>query len=291
METLTTDQWIEQHIKEFNSVGLAPLIQKNVVDLIDQALVLSQSDQRNLKESIHDLRVTFKRLRAYWRLVRDSVDKPVFEAADRRIKYTAKLLGGQRDQYVLFDSLSLILDRLEGSERMVAESLLRQLNHSLNTNFKTLSIRWSTVISSLQLERSVWSGLDFESIKNRSIQKALHKSVTRSLRLSEQAVHKKADTEKRHRWRKWVKYVFYQLKLLKGLGVKSKKQSVRKLDELGNLLGIEHDMDLLKDFLQQGFDSTESRETLARIVEACEQYQKQLRKQVKHLAEGLYASP
>lgn len=284
MKSSTTDEWVEQHLDGLDYVGLAPLIQQHVIEMLDQALQLSQSAQREDKEAIHDLRVVFKRLRAYWRLVRLIVGKPEFEAADRRIKLVAKLLGGQRDQQVLLDSLSLISVQLTGAEKATAEQLLQQLNRSLKESRKALSIHWPTVISMLQLERSAWQNLNCEPLKNNPLQKGLRKSFKRQIELSEKATKKQAGSVLRHQWRKWVKHVYYQLNLLKNLGVKRQKKTVKRFDELGELLGLEHDLEVLKDFLEHASFQQDSGAGIDHLILACDHYKEDLYKRINRLA-------
>lgn len=286
MKHSVTDEPVEQYLDSMKCDNLAPLIQQHVIDMLNQALRLSQSVQREDKESIHDLRVDFKHLRAYWRLVRALVDKAEFEAADQRIKIAAKALGGQRDQQVLLDSLFLMTAQLSDSEKTVSAPLFQELKRPLAESRQDLSIDWPAINSTLHSERSAWQKLNCASKEN-PIKKGLRKSFKRYIDLSQQASHKQADMAQRHRWRKWVKYLFYQLNLLRHLGLKGQKKTVKRLDELGELLGVEHDLEILETFLASRVSPAEESEIVTLLVKTCRQYKKGVRKQIKELAQRL----
>lgn len=283
MTSTNSKEWIEEHIDSIDYQDLAPQIQQHVLQMLEQAIALSQSERREEKESIHDLRVVFKRLRSYWQLMRFMVSKPVFEAANQRIKLAAKLLGGQRDQQVLLDSLSIVSNQLKASEKDYAELQMSDWERNLSAMRKALSIQWPAVISSLQLEQDVWASLNCDAAKNPPLEKGVRKSLKRQFKLANQATLPDAGMEQRHRWRKWVKHVFYQLKLLKKLGLKGQKKTVNRFDELGELLGLEHDMEVLFEFLQAQEAQVEHVKNLKAIMKACRKQQAEFRKQADYI--------
>jgi CHAD domain-containing protein len=57
-----------------------------------------------------------------------------------------------------------------------------------------------------------------------------------------------------HEWRKWAKYQLYQSLLLKPFLSGSIKRRVGKLKRLGKLLGVDHDLAVLRDELVQAAD-------------------------------------
>ena len=67
-------------------------------------------------------------------------------------------------------------------------------------------------------------------------------------KLGDEAQEKSARPEQRHEWRKWVKHLFYQLKILRHCGIKGYKKTIARLETLGEELGREHDLDVLQRF-------------------------------------------
>lgn len=287
MTSANSKEWIEEHIDSIDYQGLAPQIQQHVLQMLEQAMTLSQSEQREDKQAIHDLRVVFKRLRAYWQLMRFMVSKAVFEAANQRIKLAAKLLGGQRDQQVLLDSLLMVSKQLKASEKAYAELQISDWEQNLRATRKALSIQWPAILASLQLEHDVWASLNCEEVEPRPMQKGVRKSLKRQFKLADKATLPATEMEQRHRWRKWVKHVFYQLKLLKKLGLKGQKKTVNRFDELGEVLGLEHDMEVLFEFLQAQEGQVEHAENLKAIIKACRKQQAEFRKQADRIHKSI----
>ena len=246
-------QFIAQDLKHIHDDELIPAIQKHVTYLLDQALLLSQADQREDESSIHSIRVALKKLRSYWRLIRFAVDDAEFKAADVRIRTTAKRLAGQRDQQVLCDSLQTLKSQLKAPEKSTIETLIGQINQTSEIT-SSMTINWSEVIIALQLERSKWQDLIHTPRQSHLIQEALQSTFNRSCRCAQEAIQNTATSTQRHQWRKWVKYLYYQLKLLKQLEVKRNKEHkkiLKRLSSLGESLGYEHDFEILRIYLEQ----------------------------------------
>ncbi len=288
-----SSQFIAHYLEHIADDVLISSIQKQVTSLIDQALQLSHSDQREAEGSIHSIRVTLKQLRAYWRLTRFLVTDTEFKAADLRIRSTAKQLAGQRDQHVLCASLQTLTSSLKAPEKIILQAFIEQINETSGVS-PQITINWSEVVTALQLERSAWQNLTPTPSQNHLIQKALQTTFNRSRRCAKKATQKAAQCAQRHQWRKWVKYLYYQLKLLNKLGLKSDKghkQILKSLDHLGESLGQEHDFEILQTFLEQQLQTRpDLQQSLKKIIKVNLKRLKQLRTQVNHLDKRLLKS-
>lgn len=229
-----------------------------IIEQLDQALAVCHSEQRESVESIHDLRVLCKRLRAYWRLLRECVASDTYHAAETRLRITAKKLAGARDQAVLMASLQQLSLKVAPSVRLLVAEWIQTLKAEVEKQQEALSIDWSEVISELEQEKSTWLGLDCGTAdeqgdkSSKKVAKGLKRTSKRSFKLAQKSLDKKKAVSQRHQWRKWVKYQFYQWKWLwqnHVIHAKDHKKAVKQLDTLGELLGQEHDFELQQSFL------------------------------------------
>ncbi len=293
MKKRHSSQFIEYYIEQIADDAFISATHKQVTSLIEKALQLSQSDQREAERSIHSIRVTLKQLRAYWRLIRFLVTDAEFKAADFRVRSTAKQLAGQRDQQVLCTSLQTLTSKLKAPEKIILQAFIKQINENSDAS-PQITIDLPEIVTALQLELSVWQNLTHTPSQNHLIRKALKTTFNRSRRSAKKAVQKASDSVKRHQWRKWVKYLYYQLKLLNKLGLKSDKghkKTLKLLDHLGESLGQEHDFAILQTFLEQQLQSRpDLQQSLKKIIKVNLKRLKKRRKQVNHLDKRLLKS-
>ncbi len=286
MKKKHSSKFIVHYLKHITDDELVSAIQKQVTSLIENALQLSQSDQREAERSIHSIRVTLKKLRAYWRLIRFLVTDTEFKTADMRIRSTAKQLAGQRDQQVLCASLQTLTSKLKAPERIILMAFIEQVNETSNAAQKIM-INWPEVVATLQLELCAWKNLTHSPSQNHLIQKALQTTFNHSRRCAKKATQKAAQCTQRHKWRKWIKYLYYQLKLLNKLGLKrdkGHKKALKLLDQMGEFLGQEHDFEILQTFLEQQLQTrSDLQPSLKKIIKINLKRLKQRRKQVNHL--------
>lgn len=250
-------QWLDSYtllmLKPLHSENAPRRFCEAVLDEIAQGLRLSQSARRDDGESIHELRVLLKRLRAYWRLLEPVAEASLFASSKQRIRLAAHALAGQRDQAVLLETLAERLlsyhdDPVKGLLTFYAE--LRRSNEATVVQ----PVHWPLVVSVLHLEFSAWQGL-CEALRPKpfssGVRQGLRHTLLRMLNLSRRALDSKR-LEPSHLWRKWVKHLFYQSRLLVALHSKScpnRHKLVQLLNQLGEQLGQLNDSAMLDDYL------------------------------------------
>lgn len=237
--------WAEPFFHKTSDAERLAQLQQEILTLLDNGLALAKSKHRDEKESVHALRVLFKHLRAYWLLVRFAVPRRTFQAAKKRMRLTGKQLSTSRDHDVLMDSLLDLLESVPDAEKACLMDVLK----TWMSDPPPPSIPWEKVIEALKQERQAWRKLTFDFQSDTALQDGLAMTFRRCHALGKQAV-KSSDAESRHAWRKWVKYAYYQLKLLRQLGLRGQRKRMQCLDELGEWLGREHDWVILEGHLQ-----------------------------------------
>ncbi|MCA9157325.1 MAG: CHAD domain-containing protein [Planctomycetales bacterium] len=96
--------------------------------------------------------------------------------------------------------------------------------------------------------------------------------------------------ERYHEWRKWSKYQLYQTRLLKHYLTDSLKQRVRGLIRIGELLGIDHDLAVLRHELVEASDFSSVRDLtgVGGLPEAIDEQRRHLQKQSLKLGKRMY---
>jgi CHAD domain-containing protein len=212
--------------------ALAQCIRDYAHKLAEKALALDHTPGPDFNKNIHKLRVTLKRLGASWRLMRYTVSSETYEHAKVRLRDTRQLLSKARDQAVL----GKIISRYSSSEDVGVPG-------KINTE-----IDWEKINTLIQAEITAWEKMEFRFRDTRPVNKGLHHTYRRVKKLGDEAQEKSARPEQRHEWRKWVKHLFYQLKILRHCGIKGYKKTIARLETLGEELGREHDLDVLQRF-------------------------------------------
>ncbi len=254
--------WAEPFFGQMSDAERLAQLQQEILSLLENALALAQSKHRDDKESVHALRVLLKHLRAYWQLVRFAVPRLTFQAAKKRMRLTGKQLSAMRDREVLMDTL---LDLVELAPESEKHCLMAMLKAWMNEP-PPPPIPWDKVIQALKKERQAWRKLKFDFQSDGPLKEGLAMTFTRCRALGKQAF-KPGQLEQRHAWRKWVKYAYYQLKLLRQLGLRGQRKRIQCLDELGELLGREHDFMMLKHRLKETLPQPEHWETIQPVYQ------------------------
>jgi CHAD domain-containing protein len=242
---------VESIKAHFSDQPLAKQVAQRALKRVQKGLSISGSVEREQDESIHRLRVISKQLRAYLRLIRPGLPSAVFKASDRRLQWMARQLGGQREQRVLMASLTDLIASLPESHRPLAMPYVTRLKAEFDCDAERQRIDWAAVRLVLQRELRSWQNLQTMSLPSVKLIKQCRKTLFKSIRRAERALASSAGSAQRHQWRKWHKCAFYQIKLLKRLGLKLPRSALRHWDELGDSLGREHDLYQLNRFLQQ----------------------------------------
>lgn len=218
--------------------------------LIDDAIAtLRQNDDTD--QTVHHLRRNCKKLRGLMRLVR-----PVFadyRAESEAIRDAARILSHLRDAATLIDTYDLLLDSFKSE---LDRTRLAPVRRQLTLQGKALRESDDVAARFAAFERSMiaarrraqhWrlSADGFPAMK-RGIAKS-YKAAKRAM--SESAKDPTADAV--HEWRKRVKDHWYHARLLSPMCPALMKAHRDVADDLGELLGQHHDLDVFQQRLAE----------------------------------------
>lgn len=192
------------------------------------------------EESIHQLRVGMKRLRALLQLVRVAMGEAVYRAEQQRCKALADSFAGSRDAVVGVALFGDLVGQMQDPERR--ERLHRGFVEMLPVA-PDRHPPLGNVVQQLALMRRQVRDWPLATLNLRQLNDRLSRQYRRGARLNRQVRNDNA-IALMHEWRKESKRLLYQLELLQ-TGSEWQKQG-RRLKRLGSLLGDLHDLDMLE---------------------------------------------
>ncbi len=250
------------------SERISQAIPRIVTELLDIAQAQLLDEKEPSAERIHNARKRFKESRAVVRLVRFSLD--CFETENAWFRDAGRDLAALRDADALVeavDSLALIAEGYH--ERRVLRRLRRRLlNAQRRATADDLGGRIESTVQQLAIARarvSAWpvSNDDFETIGE-----GLRRTYRDGRRALKTALGKPGP-EAFHDFRKRVKDHWYHAQLLRHVWPEFMKSYRDQMEELSDLLGDRHDLDVLGESIVAGnrFGTAFEIEVLNKVID------------------------
>lgn len=242
------------------------------------------------REAVHEVRKRLKRVRALLRLIRSAFGKRAYHVENTAYRDVARPLTRVRDAGVLIATLDKVChsDELPNSD---ACSTIRQ----------TLIAREQEIIRCELLEQHAaeTAASALRDALDRVDQWALAghgwtvlgpgvKRVYRSGRKAGATAQRAPTVENLHEWRKQAKYLRHQLEALRPVWPGVLDDLADKAHELGNLLGDDHDLAVLRDELEDA-QRYPVREALAALEQVMAKRRFALQRRAREIGRDLYA--
>lgn len=237
--------------------------------------------------AIHAARKDLKKLRAVLRLCRDELGGKVFRAESRRFRDAGRLLSSSRDAEVKLETV-LALDRHFGPELPGDAhgpwllALKRERDEVAGTEaLSTPAV--GKAIETIEAGREAISSWPLRSDSWEGIGPGLSRTYRRGRQGLEETIANPG-VETAHEWRKRVKDLTYQLRLVARAWPQLLDPMVTESHRLTDLLGEHHDLALLAaDLEQRDLDSR------SRLAELIAQRQGELLEEALELGRRVYA--
>ncbi|MBO9576856.1 MAG: CHAD domain-containing protein [Sphingobium sp.] len=217
------------------------------VEEIDVALAMIAARGRSLAEKIHKVRRQTKAVRALLHLVRGSFGP--FRRENRAFRDIARALSGSRDARVMLDTFDAITRRPDGrlprGLMAARERLLSACGDPADAE-ALLAAAHADLLSARERVRT-WSLADDGWA---ALSHGFEHSY-RHARETMRAAIMTGDAKASHEWRKGVKYLGGQARLLRRMKPGRLKADIKVATRLGDLLGARHDIDLFLDTMAQ----------------------------------------
>lgn len=273
--------------KEKTSRGL----QRIANEQLDKAL--EGVHRRGLKKAsqVHQVRKRCKKLRGLLRLFRSSLED-TYQEENAALRDASSLLSEARDAKVLIDSYDLLMEHFEDQvDRQAFGSIRRKLTWQRKNLFKeepNVDARLDEVAKRLRKIRRRVKKWEIEDKDFQAIQSGLGRTYRRARSAMEKA-YKKRTAEAFHEWRKRVKYHWYHMRLLAGIWPKPVEARAKEAHRLGDLLGDDHDLAVLRSHLASDPQEYGKKRDVQAFIALIDRRRKQLQHACRPLGERLLA--
>ncbi len=220
-------------------------------------------------EAIHQARKRCKKLRALLRLFRPVLGE-TYGKANAHLRDAAGGMSGQRDATVLVQTHRNLFFATRAKIARKFGGIHAHLVHrrdSITRGRKGPSAKsFRGALQTIRDDVDRWK-LDPDSIE--SVLASERKTYTRG-RKAMAAAFDSLDPEALHEWRKRVKYYGHHTRLLRDLWPTVMKAQASEIARLGDILGDDHDLAVLRDTLQADptFGSAKTLQPFFKIIEA-----------------------
>ncbi|MGH7941880.1 MAG: CHAD domain-containing protein [Limisphaerales bacterium] len=222
---------------------------------LDQAMEMLETG------AVHDARKQIKKLRAILRLVRSGIGRTAYEEATGDLREAAGRLNPMRDAQARLTALGKLAKRSKGQ---FPRSILPKLQNSLRQSCKTEENKWGETVNSVKrylfAARQQLGSLKVKPNSWKTLGPGLKKIYGRG-RKALALAEREPSPEHFHDWRKRVKDLANQLQLLCAARSGKIKPCMADLKHLGHLLGDDHDLFMLNEFIEQNL-----KRLLARVI-------------------------
>jgi CHAD domain-containing protein len=270
-------------------VGLAPPegtgggLQRMAIGQLDVAIeMLERLDgERSPERAVHEMRKALKRLRAMLRLLEPELAEAAYAREDATLREAGRRLSGPRDADVLLDTLDGLIkahpDRLAGRGGVIRlrAHLRSERERAWHETLGDEASRAQTLaeLHACRVRIAAWPLSERDGVE--LVQPGFTRIYRRGRKRYRRAAHGRGErTLALHRWRKRVKDLRYAAEALqwrtaedqervkpKGRRAKRRRARARKhagwlrrlarrADDLGELLGQEHDLAVLSEYVR-----------------------------------------
>jgi CHAD domain-containing protein len=257
---------------------------------IESALQLCRHPAKQRGVTVHEVRKHLKKLRAAMRLCVDEVGKNRHAREDRCVRKIGRLVSDLRDAQVRLQTLIQLRDETakDGENPFPRiEELLSLERESFSAAFAGWQKQAISQLERVEARLLKWP---LEGLTWKQICGAVGKIYKRGQRGLAKTIGD-PEPENFHAWRKRVKDLWYQLRILQPLNHVVLTEMAHDAEVLGELLGREHDLDFLWARLERESGDEALRDELARLERLIRKRGKRLRTNALELGRRFYAEP
>jgi CHAD domain-containing protein len=198
--------------------------------------------------AVHDVRKDAKKLRALLRLLQPAIDPKLRRRENRAIAQIARGLSGSRDADVLAAQAAALRERAVGQ---APAATFTAVHDAFVQASGTVQLDGKIASAVVELEALAQRTGDWalDDVRARTLVDGLQRTYGRGRDELGRVRRAPADAAQLHEWRKRVKDLWYQQRLLRDAWSRVIKAQAAELDTLGELLGDDHDLSVLRDEL------------------------------------------
>jgi CHAD domain-containing protein len=249
-------------------------LRKLVKSQVDKAATALRGEaDLPIPEIVHEVRRRFKRIRALARLSKQAIGEEAANRLNERFRDAARPLSELRDANVLVKTLDQLAERWPAADRPEVFAAIGAVLEARNQETRQHAIQREDVFATV-LDATMKASREFKrSDFKRDDWNALADGFAHIHGRCSDAFHDAKDDpsdDNLHTWRKRVKDLLYESKMLAPVRPWFFQRFERQADELSELLGEDHDLAVLRQFLvadQSGACCAGSIETILPVLD------------------------
>jgi len=258
---------------------------------VESALELCRHPAKQRGVTVHEVRKHLKKLRAAMRLAIPAVGKNRHTREDHCVRKIGRLVSDLRDAQVRLQTLIQLRDETskgpEDSPFPRIEELLSLERESFSAAFAGWQKQAVPQLERVQARLLKWPLGD---LPWKQVCGAVAKIYKRGQRGLAKTIEE-PEPENFHAWRKRVKDLWYQFRILQPLNRVVLTEMARDAEVLGELLGREHDLNFLWDRLETEKGDEALCDELVQLEKLIRKRGKRLRTNALELGRRFYAEP
>lgn len=239
--------------------------------------------------AVHDVRKDAKKLRALLRLLQPATDPQWRRGENRAIADAARALSGQRDADVLAGLADDLRERAVGQAPEATFTAVHDAFAQAASDGAGAP-DLDTAIADFEALAGRIEAWPLDNVRARALVAGVERSYRRGRSELAAVQRDPGDAAQLHEWRKRVKDLWYQQRLLHDAWPDVLKAQAGELDALGELLGDDHDLSVLRQQLTapDGAGAGIALD-LGPVVEAIDQRRAELQRRALAIGARVYA--
>ena len=261
-------------------------IKRLAVEQLDKAIEQTQTRTTRREEAIHDARVSIKKLRALLRLAQSKRTNDVFAKEMRCYRDAGRLLSEMRDAAVMIATLDKLIEHY--AEQLTPKAFAEFRRPFIKTLHEQYSHRNKPLAEMARTLRSARRRVASWPLKDDgfcAVRQGLKHSYKKGC-VNMARARTEPCVETYHQWRKRVKDLWYQVRLLKLIWPATAKNLADELERLADYLSDDHDLAILRQRVLQ--QSSKDRMQQDALVALIEQRRNELEMEANRLGERIY---
>ena len=258
---------------------------------IESALQLCRHPAKQRGVTVHEVRKHLKKLRAAMHLAVSEVGKNRHAREDRSVRKIGRLVSDLRDAQVRLQTLIQLRDETAKGSDEIHFPRIEELLSLERESFSAAFAGWQKqAIPQLERVEARLLKWPLEGLTWKQICGAVGKIYKRGQRGLAKTIND-PEAENFHAWRKRVKDLWYQLRILQPLNRVVLEEMAHDAEVLGELLGREHDLCFLWARLEKECGDEALRDELTQLQKLIRKRGKRLRTNALELGRRFYAEP
>jgi CHAD domain-containing protein len=268
--------------------GFSDGINRILLEQLSKALDQLKGNVRNKDEAIHDARVCIKKIRSLMRLVRDSLGQDTFHVEDTAYRDAGRILSKLRDSAAMIEILDKLIEHF--SKQLTARAFssvrapLLQSKKVRQQDRKATMTKVAKALGQSRQRLADWPKLDQQQAFASGL-----KRVFKQGRRSFGRAYKQPSIKNFHEWRKQIKHLLYQTRVLRPLWQPVFEALIAELKTLGQQLSEDHDLAILREKVLQQLEEQEDHTEIEALVALIDRRRNELHVTARVLGAKIYA--